>query len=150
MSKNICTTSTTLMSSVLLPGWNCMNGERRWRAMGAWPRYEISNDALIRVRPDSRKNPGYILNSYWTKGSLAIRLYNEDGEERERRLYALMNRYWPNVEIPQEWKAERGRRPLKVSREDRERIKKSSRRTCDLAWAYDVSPRTIRAIKNEK
>lgn len=139
----------TISTDFNLPGW-LDDSRRKWRAMGAWIRYEISNDGLVRVKLDRTRNPGYVLNYYWAKGSLTVRLQNDEGKERERRLYALMDRYWPSVEYPSQWKAKRPRRPYKVKEEDREKIRQSSSSNADLAWAYNVHPRTIRAIKREK
>lgn len=67
-----------------------------------------------------------------------------------------MERYWPKVGYPEEWKAPKpdtdpetdGR--CKLTQEQYDAIKKSTGRTSDLAWAYELSERQIKRIRYGK
>lgn len=128
---------------------------KMWRTIWEFPRYEISDEGEVRVKEDADKLPGYVLQRHWEKGSLCVDLY-KNNRHYTRRLWKLMERYWPNAEYPQEWKAPKydpgpsGDGRFKLSDEQRKEIKESDLSVSDLSWSYDVSERHIRRIKYGK
>ena len=126
-----------------------------WRTVWEFPRYEISDDGLVRVKEDQSKLPGYVINQHWSKGSLCVELYKGD-EHYERRLWKLMERYWPRVEYPQSWKAPKydpgpdGDGRFKLTAKQRQEIIDSPLKASELEKIYPVGERWIHRLKKGK
>jgi len=117
------------------------------------PRYEISNDGLVRVRADENRLPLYVMQPRWTKGSLCVFLLGADGRDKVRRIYRLMEQYWPKAWYPSGWQAPvyqpdpRKDRRFKITEVQRQEIMQSGLRPPQLAELYPLNERTIRHIK---
>jgi len=92
----------------------------KWKTLSEFPRYEISEEGQVRVRetglvlkrlwrdgkPDASGKTTRGLSHLDSHGSLCVCLWN-GGAYRKRRVWKLLERYWPEVEYPAHWKAVR-------------------------------------------
>jgi hypothetical protein len=155
----------------------------RWRQIYENPRYEISEEGKVRVRMNQWSNPGRVLSRHWegsgigssdkprtyiaetekpyldtTEASLCVYLYFDGGRHKVRRIWRLMERYWPDVEYPAHWKpgdSLKSRRPeldrrCKLTWEQRQEIINSDKSPSELAKMYPVGRRYISQLKNGK
>lgn len=128
---------------------------RLWRTVWEFPRYEISDDGIVRVKDDQTKHPGLAINRFYEKGSLCVEMW-KNNRHYIRRIWKLMERYWPRVKYPPEWKATRPEPAPKVDRrckltpEQRREIAESDKTPTELAHLYPVGRRYINKLKNGK
>jgi len=155
----------------------------RWRQIYENPRYEISEEGQVRVRLNQWRNPGRILARHWECGgigpsdkprtyvsekdcpdapdvasSLCVYFYFDRGRHKVRRIWRLMERYWPTVEYPAQWKsgdAPKNRNPgqdnrCKLTWEQRQEIINSDKFPSELAKMYPVGRRYISQLKYGK
>ena len=134
----------------------------RWKTIWESPRYEISSEGVIRVKRDF-PNEGYVPRQYVAMahghpGSLCVDLYY-DNKKKARRVWLLMQRYWPDVECPPEWRATRNLGPtdrnptkdrrIKLNMKQYREIIASPLPSTRLAELYPVSSRYIRKLKRK-
>jgi len=107
----------------------------------------------VRVKDDQTRNPGHYLKRFYEKGSLCVEMWNKQ-DHTIRRIWKLMNRYWPRVEYPPEWKASKyspdpnvdGR--FKLTAKQRAEIMESPLSPSKLEQIYPVGERWIRRLKH--
>lgn len=141
-----------------------------WKTIEGWPRYELSNRGAVRVKK-GEKNSGYILSRFWrdedgkvepehthsTHGrkSLCVELWNTESHTT-KRLWRLMEIYWPEVQYPEYWKIRRNEirhgedKRRKLTDRQIIEIKASDMSPSELAdlGVYPVGRRWISRIKN--
>ena len=155
----------------------------RWRQIYEAPRYEISEKGQVRVRFNQWRNPGRVLGRHWEHGgvglhdkpktycneednpdfnepaaSLCVYFYFDRGRHRVRRIWRLMERYWPDVKYPSHWKSgdsPKNRRPeldrrCKLTWDQRQEITSSDKTPTELAKLYPVGRRYISQLKYGK
>ncbi len=160
----------------------CRVSGPRWRQIYEAPRYEISEEGRVRVRLNQWRNPGRTLDRHWERGgrgshnpkyylkenlnpnlddpssSLCVYLYFDRGRHKVRRIWRLMERYWPDTKYPSHWKSgdspenrspELDRR-CKLTWGQRQEIVKSDKAPSELAGLYPVSRRYISQLKYGK
>lgn len=142
----------------------------RWKTIRSHPRYEISEEGVVRVKAAFR-NPLRVLNRFWVThnrrhnpctdahvdqpGSLCVELQMDD-KHTTRRIWKLMERYWPEIKYPHFWRrvapppaskpdGTDGR--FKLTARQRLEILASPQSTKELAEMYGVSQRHVRHIR---
>lgn len=152
-----------------------MYKEPNWKTIWAYPRYEISEEGQVRVKEGFR-NAGRVLNRFWKDretvkgylqdtfedgpGSLCVELHDFP-KHTTRRIWKLMEKYWPDVKYPATWKADRPvakpakknggpDKRFKLTYEQTLEIKRSPLSSRDLAEMYPVSRRYIHYLKTGK
>lgn len=146
--------------------------EPLWKTILDWPRYEISQEGQVRVK-SGFTYAGRTLTRFWRDGkttvgrnsdphkdhvgSLCVELH-QDGGHTTKRVWKLMERYWPGFHYPSTWKApkvvaapvRKDSQPdkrFKLSYEDTLTIKRSPLTPTELAKLYPVHKRYIRKLK---
>jgi len=151
-----------------------------WKTLYEWNRYEISEEGQIRVRYDLvNRNGGKVLKRFWrdgsqdaegktqrgnahedSHGSLCVNLW-ENHRKTVRRIWKLMEKYWPGKPYPAHWKAERYKAsPIKktgepderfqLTPEQRQEIVDSPLNARELSEVYPVGRRYIHYLKTGK
>ncbi len=146
-----------------------------WKTVHDWPRYEISEEGQVRIR--AGRYTGLILKRFWRDGghnekavrgnshidcpgSLCVDI--SDGERHTmKRIWKLMEKYWPGKHYPKHWKAERYKASpikknntpderFKLTPEERMKILLSPLSAKELSEIYPVGRRYIHYIRTGK
>ena len=147
----------------------------RWKTILSHPRYELSEEGQVRVK-SGFSYAGRVLTRFWKDGytvvgscddpfervdaSLCVELHDFP-RHTTKRVWRLMEQYWPGVEYPESWRKRRKpAKPVKPNNEPDKRYKLTDQQVTeirqsllssgDLAKIYPVSARHIRAIRQNK
>lgn len=129
---------------------------RTWKTLIENSRYEIDRQGQVRVREGNR-NAGHVLRRFRKNGSLCVEVWRGT-KHTTLRLWMLMEKYFPKLTYPRDWKpAERKREEIekddgrvKLTEEQRQEIIDSNLSPTQLArlGKYPVGRRHISRIRN--
>jgi hypothetical protein len=128
----------------------------QWKTLIENPRYEMNDQGKVRVRVGQR-NAGHVLRQFRKNGSMCVEVWRGT-KHTTLRLWMLMEKYWPRIRYPRDWKPkDRAKQKpdksdgrVKLTEEQVHEIMESKLTPSQIARTgkYPVGRRHISRIKN--